>query len=56
MNTMKYLIDKYPQGYKGWEEEYKVSQEGESIADVAEIHGQHPNNRPPSDYKPLVVT
>jgi hypothetical protein len=30
MKTMEYLIEKYPEGYEGWEEDYKVSQEGET--------------------------
>ena len=29
MNTMKYLIEKYPTGYEGWEEDYNISQEDE---------------------------
>lgn len=37
MNTMKFLIDKYPKGYEGWEEEYKLFQEGESATDTAGI-------------------
>lgn len=40
MNTMKYLIEKYPKGYEGWEEEYnKVSHEGEAAATIAEDLG-----------------
>jgi hypothetical protein len=30
MKTMEYLIKKYPKGYEDWEEEYKVSHEGET--------------------------
>lgn len=29
MNTMKYLVDKYPDGYEAWEKEYKIAQQGE---------------------------
>jgi hypothetical protein len=30
MTTMKYLVDKYPDGYEAWEEEYKIAQQGET--------------------------
>ena len=29
MNTMRYLIEKQPKGYEGWEDDYMVSLEGE---------------------------
>jgi hypothetical protein len=28
MKTMESLIKKYPKGYEGWEEEYRISQQG----------------------------
>ncbi|KAH4029375.1 hypothetical protein HBI55_120970 [Parastagonospora nodorum] len=31
MRTMQYLVDRYPKGYDTWEEEYKLSQEGEGM-------------------------
>ena len=37
---MTYLIEKYPKGYEGWEEEYKVSQEGETADPVAKNVGE----------------
>ncbi|KAL2268696.1 hypothetical protein VTJ83DRAFT_3542 [Remersonia thermophila] len=30
METMEYLVNKYPRGYDGWEEKYKVSRKGKS--------------------------
>jgi hypothetical protein len=37
MNNMKYLVDKYPDGYEGWEKEYKISQESEVTSSMAEM-------------------
>jgi hypothetical protein len=37
MNTMKYLIDKYPDGYEGWAKEYGISEGGDIVAPMADI-------------------
>jgi hypothetical protein len=35
MNTIRYLIDKYPDGYEGWAKEYEDGDIAASMADIS---------------------
>ena len=35
---MRYLVQKYPDGYEGWEKEYEISKEGEVTLSMAELN------------------
>jgi len=37
MNTMRYLVDKYSDGYEGWEKEHKIFKEGEVTSSLADL-------------------
>jgi hypothetical protein len=37
MNTMRSLVDKYPEGFEGWERDYQLSQEREVTFSMADM-------------------